>query len=179
MNLKTICALLKLLTRKDQKEAMVKLKEDDEFMSSLDKYIYLCDIINWKNFDYQEIQPLLLRQLHSYTSLRNASSPSTQIRTAPMKADLKRLCGIGFPPEFKQVIAELSEQGMSMNKISKHVKVNFITIRSWILKAGEYRALNNDFQGLIKDLVSEGMSPFKIASQLKSQDWNIIKCLTH
>ena len=81
-----------------------------------------------------------------------------------MKADLKRLCGIGFPPEFKQVIAELSEQGMSMNKISKHVKVNFITIRSWILKAGEYRALNNDFQGLIKDLVSEGMSPFKIAS---------------
>ena len=53
---------------------------------------------------------------------------------------------------------------MSMNRISKHVKVNFITIRSWILKARDYRALNNDFQRLKKDLVSEGMSPFKIAS---------------
>ena len=92
---------------------------------------------------------------------------------------MKRLCGIQFPPEFKRVIAELSDSGMSMNKISKHVKINFITIRGWILKAGEFRALNNDFKELIKDLVNEGMSPFKISNQLKSSDWNIINCLSH
>jgi hypothetical protein len=143
-------------------------------MRNLEGYIYLAEIMDWRNFSLENLEPIFIHQLESSLTILGTSS-----RTAGAnKSDLKHLAGIAFPNEFKRTIAELADVGLSCHKISKHCKVNFITIKSWIPKVIRDQTFTEKFKGLVQDLYGEGMSPFTVAAHLKTQDYSIIKCLS-